>query len=95
MYERGDDGIPTGRLVDVPDGPWDDCFTGLAHDPELRWGDLVVRLASSADHWVVYDQPQHAICVEPQTGPPNALNADPTIIDAGETLTTFFTIAWE
>jgi len=23
---------------------------------------------------VLYDQPRHAICVEPQTGPPDALN---------------------
>ena len=28
------------------------------------------RLTSTCDHWVVYTEPEHAICVEPQSGPP-------------------------
>ena len=31
-------------------------------------------MTSTCDHVVLYDQPRHAICVEPQTGPPDALN---------------------
>jgi aldose 1-epimerase len=41
----------------------------------LTWpGALAVTLTSTCSHVVLYDQPRHAICVEPQTGPPDALN---------------------
>lgn len=72
MVERGDDGLPTGRLVDPLPGPWDDCFR-LASDPVLTWpGALAVTLSSSARWWVVYDEPADTTCVEPQTTPPDA-----------------------
>ncbi len=94
MYRRGSDGIPDGELITPPPGPWDDCFTALATEPVLRWGDLTLELSADADHWVVYDGPAHAICVEPQTGPPNGVNSAPEILEAGQTLTTSFTMRW-
>ena len=46
MYERDDDGIPTGELVPVGPHPWDDCFTELGDRPAvLRWpGAITVTL---------------------------------------------------
>ena len=62
------------RLVPVPPGPWDDCFTNLLGPPQLAWPDgPTVTITSSCTDWVVYDRPEHALCVEPQTGPPDAL----------------------
>jgi galactose mutarotase-like enzyme len=95
MYERGPDGLPTGSLITPPPGPWDDCFTELRSDPVLSWGSLQLTLSSSVDHWIVYDQPEHALCVEPQTGPPNDANTNPTMLEAGEQATMSFTIAWD
>ncbi len=94
MYRRGDDGIPDGARLEPPCGPWDDCFTDLEADPVIRWGDRELRLSSSADHWVVYDIPTHALCVEPQTGPPNALNDAPVVLEAGEVLATSLRLDW-
>jgi galactose mutarotase-like enzyme len=94
MYELDDEAIPTGRLVPPPPGPWDNCFTELTRLPRLRWGDLEVRLSSSADHWVIFNEPAHALCVEPQTGPPNDVNFAPLIIPADTSLTLSFTIDW-
>jgi len=94
MFERGADGIPTGALIDPPARPWDDCFAGVVHDPELSWGDLNLQFRSDADHWVVFDELEHAICVEPQTDPPNAFNTKPTVLDEGEDLTVTFTLDW-
>jgi aldose 1-epimerase len=72
MVERGEDGLPTGALVDPRPGPWDDCFR-LAAEPVLTWpGALRLGLRSSADWWVVYDEPADTVCVEPQTVPPDA-----------------------
>lgn len=96
MYELDDRAIPTGRLIAPPPGPWDNCFTGLAADPVLTWPGLVrVRLSSSCDHWVVFDQPGHAVCVEPQSGAPDEFNRRPAVLAAGDRHESWFRLAWE
>jgi len=95
MYERGPDGIPTGRLVAPSDGPWDDCFTGVRTPPRLVWpGRFALSLTSTCDHWVVYDEPADAICVEPQTGPPDSVNLAPRVVLPGVPLTASMTWHW-
>ena len=75
MHCRDAHGIPSGDLIDPPDGPWDDCFEGVREPPEIRWPEgIALRVSSSCQRWVIYDQPEHAICVEPQSAPPNGLN---------------------
>jgi aldose 1-epimerase len=75
-FPKDSDGLPTGRVEAPPArGPWDDCFTAVTWPIRLSWpGALEVTMTSTSDHVVLYDQPPHAICVEPQTGPPDALN---------------------
>lgn len=74
MAERGADHLPTGRIVDPAPLPWDDCFQ-LAAPPRLTWpGILAIELTTDAGWWVVYTEPTGAICVEPQTAPPDAWN---------------------
>jgi aldose 1-epimerase len=94
MYERDPDGLPTGRLVPPKPRPWDDCFTEVVGPPRLTWaGSLSLELSSSADHWVVYDELDHALCVEPQTGPPDDVNLGPrNVVAADESIET--TMAW-
>lgn len=95
MYRRGDDGLPTGELVAPGPRPWDDCFTGLRGALELIYDSVVVTVASDADHWVVYDEPAHAICVEPQSGPPDAAHLGlATVLEPGEWLQRVLTISW-
>ena len=75
MLERGADGLPTGTLSVPGPHPWDDCFTGLRSAPRVTWpGILELEVTSTADYWVVYDEPVEGICVEPQTGPPDVVN---------------------
>ena len=75
MYRRGDDGLPTGELVDPTPGPWDDAFTDLRRPPRLTWPEaLALEIDSTASIWVVYDERPRAVCVEPQTAPPDAVN---------------------
>jgi len=95
MYELDDRAIPTGRLVAPQPRPWDNCFTGVDEDPLLTWpGLLELRLSSSCDHWVVYDQPGHAICVEPQSAAPDAFNREPAVVAAGDRLEAWFRLGW-
>lgn len=73
MVER-DGALPTGRFVEPTPAPWDDCFR-LAGSPVLRWGDhLTLRLHSDTPWWVLFTEPEHAVCVEPQTAPPDAFS---------------------
>lgn len=102
MYERDDLGLPTGALVEPPAGPWDDCF--IAAGPAILRYDRavapVVTVSSDCDHLVVYDQPAHASCVEPQSGPPDAVNlpmtpsAAPDVVTSDSPLCRTMTISW-
>ena len=95
MWERDPSGIPTGRQVPVPAGPWDDAFTGLRDDPRITWpGAIEVTLRSSCDVWVVYDQDPRLVCVEPQTGAPDAFNREPTVLEPGHSLRAHLEISW-
>jgi galactose mutarotase-like enzyme len=87
MEERGPDMIPTGRRVERSPGPWDDCFGGVEWPVRLTWPDrLELTIDSSCEHLVVFDERSHAVCAEPQTAPPNALNRQPAIVAPGRPL---------
>jgi len=95
MYVRDEQGIATSRLVAPPPGPWDDCFTDLRRPPVLRWpGFLELTIESDCPDWVVYTAPEDALCVEPQTAPPDELNRDPTIVLPGRPLVAEMTWRW-
>jgi|GEM_PF-41207 Galactose mutarotase and related enzymes len=95
MYRRDADGMTmTDRIAPVP-GPWDECFTDLRRPPVLRWpGFLELTIQSDCRDWVVYTVPTEALCVEPQTAPPDALNTGPAIVEPGRPLIAEMTWAW-
>jgi len=103
-YEVDDIGLPTGQLIEPSPPPWDTCFASsapavLQYDRRLA-NDVTVT--SDCDHLVVYDKPAHATCVEPQSGPPDAVNlaargAAPRPIevpDIGQSACHTMTISW-
>lgn len=96
QYATDEQALPTGELVTPTGGPYDDCFLGMAAPPRLVWpGALELTVASSDDHWVVFDRLPHAVCVEPQTGPPDAValgRAD--VVPAGGTLSLQMQLRW-
>jgi aldose 1-epimerase len=95
MYLRGDDRLPTGERVVPPPPPWDDCFTGAVSPPALTIDGVRVIVDSSCDHWVIYT-PEHAVCLEPQSGPPNAFNLGGALrLDPGESQTWTMVIGWQ
>ncbi|MFE1950662.1 MULTISPECIES: aldose epimerase family protein [Streptomyces] len=94
--ERGDDHLPTGRRIDPKPGPWDDCF-GMPDgvDVTLTWpGQLEVNVKSREPWVVVYDEQDAAVCVEPQTGPPNGLNTQPRLVTPVDPLEASTTWTW-
>ena len=90
MCVRDSDGIPSGEVVSPPAGPYDDCFTGARKSPRIIFDEsITVQIDSDCSHWVVYDQPEHAICVEPQSGPPDGFNLAPLVITRDKPLSRF------
>ncbi len=81
MYVRDDDYIATAQRITPPSGPWDDCFTGARRTPMILFNDGVrISVESDCDHWVIYDMPTHALCVEPQSGPPDGFTLQPQLV---------------
>ena len=97
MYARDGIGLPTGELVEPTPGPWDDTF--LNTDPvalhySRRAIAPTVTIESDCDHWVVFDQPTHATCVEPQSGPPDALSIQRRLVTVDDPLRRWMRISW-
>lgn len=88
--ERGDDGLPTGRRIPQQPRPWDDAFvfdSGVR--ATLTWPRRVeLEMTSPATSLVVYTTEPDAVCVEPQTGPPNGVNTHPRMVTSDDPLTT-------
>jgi aldose 1-epimerase len=94
--ERGADHLPTGNRVDPRPGPWDDCF-GMPGgvDVTLTWPRRLELKVASREEWVVvYDEQAEAVCVEPQTGPPNGLNTHPRLVTPIDPLEATTTWTW-
>jgi len=76
---------------------WDDPFVGVTAPPQIAWGDaltLTLTAGPAVTHWMVYD-PDDALCVEPQAGPPDALHRGGAIhLKAGERLVVPLTLGW-
>ena len=95
MLARDEEGIATGQRVAVPAGPWDDCFGGLKSPPVLSWpGFLNVKMTSDCDWWVVYSEREYAVCVEPQTAPPDAVNTNPQLVRPGHPIVANARLEW-
>ena len=96
IWVRDEDGIPSGDLEPPPPGPWDDCF-GMPDgvDVTLTWPEqLELKVKSRAEWVVVYDEQAEAVCVEPQSGPPNGLNTAPRYVTPIEPLEIATTWSW-
>jgi aldose 1-epimerase len=93
MYPRDHDGIAIHPPGPPSQGPWDDCFLADAPAVLHRAGHRL-QLESDCRHWVIYDVPEHATCVEPQTGPPDGFNLEPKRIEAGKSLGAWFRWRW-
>ncbi|WP_230423315.1 aldose 1-epimerase [Streptomyces radicis] len=96
QLERGDDHLPTGRRVEPRPGPWDDCFhmaDGVS--VTLTWpGQLELSVTSRTPWAVIYDETAEAVCVEPQSGPPDGLNTHPRLVTELEPLEITTRWAW-
>ena len=94
VLTRDADYIPTTRLDPITPRPWDDCFEGVGAI-RLDWpGVLSIDVQHDCPFVVMYDPP-HAICVEPQTGPPDPMAVRPDSAFLGMSETVEHTVTWK
>jgi aldose 1-epimerase len=56
---------------------------------------LELTIESTCDHVVVYEMRPEAVCVEPQTGPPDAFNlGSAAVVEPGRPLVAETTLRW-
>jgi len=93
VYPLDAEGIAVRPLQEPAPGPWDNCFVN--NEPVLlERGEQRLRLTSNCKHWVVYDEPAHATCIEPQSGPPDAFNLEPVTLAPGASIDAWFELEW-
>ena len=85
---------PTRVGLPVAGSPVDDCFFHRSSEVEIEVVGLTLMLRSDCSHWVVYNEDQRGLCVEPQSGPPNEFEANPLVLEPGESLARWFEIDW-
>ena len=75
MFKRGDDYLPTGEIITPTQPPWDDTFMEIKGVPEIIWpGAARLTMECDTPYWMVYNQDEDGICIEPVTAPPDAQN---------------------
>ena len=88
---------PAGTRIAPRTGPWDDCF-GMVDGVRvvLTWPSVLRLEVRSPERWVVvYDLEADAVCVEPQTGPPNGVNTMPRLVTPESPLVANCRWTWE
>lgn len=87
MLRRDADHIATKQRMIPPEGPWDDCFVDVIWPVSVVWpGAIRLDITADTPAVVVFDQGEVAVCVEPQTGPPDAFNTAPMVVRPGRPL---------
>lgn len=95
MYRRDEEGIAVREIVAPKPHPWDDCFVEPHSPLRLAWREVALELTSDCDHWVVFDELPGLLCVEPQSGPPDAFNiGGASVLEPGEMLQRQLTFRW-
>ncbi|MFM8895867.1 MAG: aldose 1-epimerase [Actinomycetales bacterium] len=76
----GSDHLPTGESVPakMTDGPFDDAFRVPTGTATVTWpGWKQIEIINSHSWFVLFDELPEAVCVEPQSGPPDGVNGSP------------------
>lgn len=80
-YSRGEDYLPTGELIEVGDGPFDDALMVPSGKASIIWPEaLEIQVETNCQTYVLYDLPADSFCVEPSSGYPDQINREPLIV---------------
>lgn len=80
-YERGEDYLPTGKIIEVGEGPFDDALVVPSGKASILWPEaLEINVETNCPVFVLYDFPKDSFCVEPSSGYPDQINREPILV---------------
>jgi aldose 1-epimerase len=95
QLRKAADGVATLATEPVGPGPLDDTLGDIRWPIRLHWpGALDLEVASAAPFAVVYTGDPDAVCIEPQSGPPDGPNLAPDLVTADRPVTLAATWRW-
>lgn len=76
--------------------PWDDSSARLRAVPVIHRGErIVLTIDSDGSHWILCETMPGAFCIEPLSGPVNALaTGEPAVVDPQTPLRHAMTLRW-
>jgi aldose 1-epimerase len=86
LLERGSDYLPSGVVRDPADvpGPYDDAFVVPSGRAAIAWpGALRLDISADVGWYVLFDMLPDAVCLEPQSGPPDGLGPEAALAVPG------------
>lgn len=89
MEEIGIDEVPTGKKLNIKEGPYDDCFNfynGKASAQLIYPNKRKITLTSNGKALIIFNKQPDAACVNPMTGVPNGINTNPNIVQKDKPL---------
>jgi aldose 1-epimerase len=87
QYEKDERFFTLNKTKPIGIPPFDDAFDVPTGKGFIEWPDaLRIDFSSDVDTFVIFDEPQDVFCIEPQTGPPDAINHPRHIVSPGKPL---------
>lgn len=78
MLVRDDSGLPAMSADVIPDGPFDDAFLVPSGHARIEWpSEIAIDIESDGRWFVLFDERDECVCLEPQSGPPDGLVGHP------------------
>lgn len=83
LFARDEGYLPSQRQIPLVDctGPFDDVFHVPSCRARIDWGAVALHITNSDPWFVVYDEPEDALCVEPQSDRPDATSGPCAVAD--------------
>ena len=94
QYEKDENFFTLNKTKQIGVPPFDDAFQVPTGKGFIEWPDaLRIDFTSDLDTFVVFDEPKDVFCIEPQTGPPDAVNHPKHIVSPRNPLEA--SVKWE
>jgi len=94
QYEKDEKNFTLNKTKSIGVPPFDDAFDVPTGKGFIEWPDaLRIDFISDLDTFVIFDEPADVFCIEPQTGPPDAINQPRLIVSPGKPLEA--SVKWE
>ena len=94
QYIKDDNFFTLNETKEIGVPPFDDAFVVPTGKGFIEWPEaLRIDFSTDLQTFVVFDEPEDVFCIEPQTGPPDAINRAQTLVTPEKPLEA--SVKWE